>query len=188
MFESRFEFSLDDNIAGTIYTTKKKNKKLNIVIYVLLGICLLFAIISLILDIILGDSIIFDILLILLSIGVIIYHFYSPKMWKKSAIKTYNEYIAENKYCVVSIDDDSCRVSFYKENEEVSKMVLDLNNITACFEDEERFVIVFDKSQFVVVRKDKLSGRIEMLRDKMEQYLNDEGIIYVTKREIKKMA
>ena len=188
MFESRFNFSLDDNIAGTIYTTRKKTKKLNILVYTLLFLCLLFAIISLILDIILGDSIVFDIILIVLAITVGIYHFYSPKMWKKSAIKSYNEFIASNNYCVVIIDDDSCKVSFYKGDEEVSKVVLDLNSITACFEDNERLVIVFNKNQFVIIKKENLSGRIEFLRDKIEQYLNDEGIIYITKNETKKIA
>ena len=151
MFESRFNFSLDDNIAGTIYTTRKKTKKLNILVYTLLFLCLLFAIISLILDIILGDSIVFDIILIVLAITVGIYHFYSPKMWKKSAIKSYNEFIASNNYCVVIIDDDSCKVSFYKGDEEVSKVVLDLNSITACFEDNERLVIVFNKKRVYLI-------------------------------------
>lgn len=182
MFESKFYFSLEDNIAGTIYTSKKKNKKLTIVVMSLLILGLILAIISMVINIILGENFAFDIILMLIAIGIGVYCLTAPKTWKRTAINTYNENIAPNNYCIVQIDKDCCKVSFYKEEVETSKVVLDLNNMTACFEDDERFVLVFNKTQFVIVRKDKLSGGIESLRENLEQHLNDEGVVYVTKK------
>lgn len=182
MFESRFNFTLEDNISGTMYTTKKKNKELAIVVYILLAICLVMSIVTLVLDIISGASFIFDIFLIIFVIAVGTMYYFSPKFWKKSAIKTYQEYIAPNNYCVVIIDEDSCKVSFFKEQEEVSKMVLDLNNITACFEDEFRLVIVFNKTNFAVVKKDALKGNIQELKDLIEVHLKENETIEYMKK------
>ena len=182
MFESRFNFTVEDNIAGTIYTTRKKNKKLAIILYLLLALCIIFSIVTLILDVLAGESFAFDIFLILLAVGIGVFFCFSPKMWKKSAIKSYEEFIAPNNYCVVIFDEDSCKVSFYKDQEEVSKMVLDLNNITAGFEDQVRLVVVFDKTQFAVVKKDGLKGDIQAHKDLIEKHLdNNETITYMTK-------
>lgn len=182
MFESRFNFTVEDNIAGTIYTTKKKNKKLNILVYVLLSLGVLFAVISIVLDVLEGNNFFSDIFLIIVAIvvGVIVY--FSPKFWKKSAIKTYQETIAPNSYCVVTFDEDCCKVAFYKEQEEVSKIVLDLNQITAGFEDSERLVVVFNKGQFVVVKKEYLKGELNELKDLIERHLVDSEIEYMTKK------
>ena len=94
----------------------------------------------------------------------------------------YQEYIAPNNYCVVIIDEDSCKVSFFKEQEEVSKMVLDLNNITACFEDEFRLVIVFNKTNFAVVKKEGLKGNIQELKDLIEVHLKENETIEYMKK------
>ena len=82
MFECQFKMSEDDNVKGTLYTIRQQRRKSNIVFIVLLCVSLLLMISTLIWDIRDGESIAFDIFLLVLIVALLIFYACFPILFK----------------------------------------------------------------------------------------------------------
>ena len=172
MFECQFKMSEDDNVKGTLYTIMQQRRKSNIVFIVLLCVSLLLMISTLIWDIRDGESIAFDIFLLVLIVALLILYICFPIVFKANAKRVYKTSIADRDLMIVKIDETKCDVSFQKNGEEVSRSVMDLSTLTSCIEDDERLVLVFNRQMFVVVRKDSLTGNLDSLKLLIQKYMN----------------
>lgn len=172
MFECQFKMSEDDNVKGTLYTIRQQRRKSNIVFIVLLCVSLLLMISTLIWDIRDGESIAFDIFLLVLIVALLILYICFPILFKANAKRVYKTSIADRDLMIVKIDETKCDVSFQKNGEEVSRSVMDLSTLTSCIEDDERLVLVFNRQMFVVVRKDSLTGNLDSLKLLIQKYMN----------------
>ena len=172
VFECQFKMSEDDNVKGTLYTIRQQRRKSNIVFIVLLCVSLLLMISTLIWDIRDGESIAFDIFLLVLIVALLILYICFPILFKANAKRVYKTSIADRDLMIVKIDETKCDVSFQKNGEEVSRSVMDLSTLTSCIEDDERLVLVFNRQMFVVVRKDSLTGNLDSLKLLIQKYMN----------------
>ena len=60
-------------------------------------------------------------------------------------------------YLQIKIDENSSVETLHKDGEEVARNVHNLRNLTSYLEDSEVLVMVFNKVEYVCIKKDKKS-------------------------------
>ncbi len=173
MFECKFKYELEDSIASAKYIYKSQKRKQDKVIAILIPILIACMVGMLVYDIVKGNSFAWDI--VLLSALVVLQAMYliMPLILVRSQKKTYKTHrIDELDYTLIVIDNTTCTETLHKDNEEIAKNVHTLKQLTSYFEDDVRLVLVFNKVEFVVLRKENITGGIEELKSHLQKIMS----------------
>jgi hypothetical protein len=95
-----------------------------------------------------------------------------PFMLVRSQKKSYKKQnFASMDYLQIKIDENSSVESLHKDGEEVARNVHNLRNLTSYLEDSEVLVMVFNKVEYVCIKKDKLVGDLNKLKAHLEKVM-----------------
>lgn len=165
LFECRFKFSEEDNVRGTMDTMKVLNRN-GFMIFCQVMVWLAFAcsLIAVIFVACIGESVTEPLLTLLwISLFVVLW-LCIPLLQKSAAKKSYQKTLADKDEMVVQFDESRCIASFYKNGEETNKQIIELNTISNIIEHDDEMTIIFDKRQFVIVKKQYLSGDWDLFK------------------------
>lgn len=170
MFESKYKFTLEDNIKCAKYVYNSQKRKQDKVIAIMLPILLVCMIAMLIVDIVNHKSVVWDIILLVMLVVLQIMYFVMPLMVVKQTKKSYKAQEFDTMDCIkVNINDNSCVVAFEKDNQEYGKKTLSLKSLTSYIEDNDSLVLVFNKVEYVLVKKENLTGDLNRLKNMLKK-------------------
>lgn len=165
MFECKFKYELEDSVVSAKYIYKSQKRTQDKVIAILIPILMLCMIAMLIYDVVKGKSFIWDIVLLVALLALEIMYLIIPIMLVRSQKKSFaKQKIDEMDYIYINIDHNSCVETLVKDNEEKAKHVHNLKTLSSYLEDQKRLILVFNKVEYVCLRKENITGDIEKLK------------------------
>ena len=173
MFECKYKFELEDNLICAKYVYKSQKRKQDKVIAVLIPILMIAMVAMLIVDIVMKNSYVLDIILLVALVVLEIVYLFIPVTLVRSQKKSYKQQkLDEMDYLKIVIDNSLCTETLYKDESEQAKNVHSLKSLTSFLEDSTRLVLVFNKVEFVCIRKDKLTGGVDKLKAFLEKCMS----------------
>ena len=173
MFECKFKYELEDSLKSAKYIYKSQRRTQDKVIAILIPILLVCMVGMLIFDIVKGNSFIWDIVLLVALIVLEVMHILMPVLLMRSQKKAFKTHkIDELDYNLIVIDNATCVEKLFKGEDEIAKNVHSLKHLTSYFEDDSRLVLVFNKMEYVVMRKDNIKGGLNKLKAHLEKSMN----------------
>ena len=151
---------------------KKQPPKMRKFLLWLIPLLILLNVGMLVWDYIDGESIVLDVVLIVIMIALYIFMICTPKWYRYIASRSYKVSFTDKETCSVYMDENECTVSFSKDGKEVAKEVLVWTDLTNYMEDNARIVLMFNL-KFVVLRKEFLRGELDLLLVMMNQYIEN---------------
>ncbi len=165
MFECKYKFELEDSLISAKYVYKSQKRKQDNIMAALIPILMILGVIMLIVDIVNKRSVIWDIVILVVLVVLEIIYMVIPLYINRSQKKSYKQQnLAEMDYLLININDTLCTEALYKDDKEVAKNVHSLRALSSYLEDNDRLVLVFNKVEFVCIRKDKLTGGLDKLK------------------------
>lgn len=173
MFECKYKFTLEDSLVSAKYVYKSQKRTQDKVIAILIPILIVAMIIMLVFDILKGRSFVWDIVLIVALVVLEIMHLMIPLMLQSSQKKAYKKHDIENMdYVLIQIQDGLCVETMIKGDQEKMKNVHNLNRLTSYLEDSTRIVLVFNKVEYVCLRKENITGDESKLKAYLQKTMN----------------
>ena len=173
MFECKYKFELEDSLICAKYVYKSQKRKQGKVIAVLIPILMIAMVAMLIVDIVMKNSYVLDIILLVALVVLEIVYLIIPVTLVRSQKKSYKQQkLDEMDYLKIVIDNSLCTETLYKDESEQAKNVHSLKSLTSFLEDSTRLVLVFNKVEFVCIRKDKLTGGVDKLKAFLEKCMS----------------
>lgn len=173
MFECKFKYALEDSLVSAKYIYKSQKRKQDKVIAFLIPILIACMVGMLIFDAIKGNSLVWDIVLLCALVVLQAMYLIMPLMLKQSQKKNFKTHkINEIDYNLIVIDNANCIETLFKDNEEVAKNVHSLKQLSSFFEDDTRLVLVFNKVEYVVLRKENITGGLEKLKTHLTKIMS----------------
>lgn len=170
MFECKFKFELEDSIKSAKYIYKSQKRKQDKIIAILIPILLLAMVGMLVYDIIKGKNFVWDIVLIVALIVLEAMYLIIPLALVAQQKKSFKKQkIAEMDYILIKIDGNSCVETLHKDGEEKAKSEHSLKYLTSYFEDPDRLVLVFNKVEYVCLKKANVVGGLEKLKTHLQK-------------------
>ncbi len=165
MFECKYKFELEDSIVCSKYIYKSQKRKRDKVIAFLIPILLVIMLALLIYDIVKQRSVVLDVIMIVAIVVLEAMYLLIPLLLTRSQKKSYKKQkLDEMDYLLIKIDDSICTETMFKDNEEKAKNVHSLKTLTSYLEDNPRLILVFNKLEFVCIRKANLTGDVNKLK------------------------
>ena len=157
MFECKYKFEVEDCVKCAKYVYKSQKRKQDKIIAILIPILMVAMIGMLIYDIIAKKNFMWDIILIVALAILEGMYLIIPFMLVRSQKKSYKKQnFASMDYLQIKIDENSSVETLHKDGKEVARNVHNLRNLTSYLEDSEVLVMVFNKVEYVCIKKDKL--------------------------------
>ena len=173
MFECKFKYELEDSLISAKYIYKAQKRKQDKIIAVLIPILAVCMIGMLVFDVIKGNSFVWDIVSLVALIALEIMYLLIPVMLMRSQKKAFEKLnIDKSDYVLVQINNDTCVETLVKGEEELSKNIHMLKQLTSYFEDNIRLVLVFNKVEYVCLRKEFVSGGVDKLKAYLEKTMS----------------
>lgn len=165
MFECKFKYELEDSIVSAKYIYKSQKRTQDKVIAILIPILMACMVAMMVYDIIKGKSFVWDIVLLVALFVLETMYLIIPLMLVKSQKKSFKKQkIDEMDYIFIKIDNNSCVETLFKDEKEVAKHVHNLKTLTSYLEDRKRLILVFNKVEYVCLRKENIVGDVEKLK------------------------
>lgn len=165
MFECKFKYELEDSLVSAKYIYKSQKRTQDKVIAALIPFLMLCMVAMLIYDIIKHKPIVWDIVLLVALFILQVMYLLMPVILTHAQKKAFvKQKIDEMDYIIVKIADNSCVETLFKDEKEVSQHVHNLKHLTSYLEDAKRIILVFNKVEYVCVRKENLTGGVEKLK------------------------
>lgn len=173
MFECKFKYELEDSITSAKYIYKSQKRTQDKIITFLIPILIVCMIGMLVFDIVKGNSYVWDVVLLVALIVLEIMYLIIPLMLVKSQKKSFEKQNIDNMdFIFIKIDNNSCVETLHKDDQIVSSNTHSLRMLTSYFEDDVRLVLVFNKVEYVCLRKANLTGDINKLREHLQKSMS----------------
>ena len=173
MFECKYKYELEDSLICAKYVYKSQKRKQDKVIAVLIPILMVAMVAMLVVDIVKKNSFVLDIILLVALIVLEIVYLLIPITLVKKKKKSYKQQkLDEMDYLKIVIDNTLCTETLVKDEVEQAKNVHSLKSLTSFLEDNNRLVLVFNKVEYVCIRKDKLTGGLDKLKAHLEKCMS----------------
>ena len=173
MFECKFKYELEDSLVSAKYIYKSQKRKQDKVIAFLIPILMVCMIGMLIYDIVKNNSFVWDIVLLVALLVLEIMYLIIPIMLVSSQKKSYTKQkIDEMDYIQIKIDDKTCVESLIKDDEVKSTNMHSLRQLTSYLEDNNRIILVFNKVEYVCLRKANITGGVDKLKAHLEKTMS----------------
>ena len=173
MFECKYKYELEDCLTSATYVYKSQNRKQDKVIAILIPILMLAMVAMLIVDIVTGNSYVLDIVLLVALVILEIVYLLIPVTLKRSQKKAYfSQNLDKMDYLDIVIDNALCTETLIKDESEQAKNVHSLKSLTSFLEDSTRLILVFNRAEYVCIRKDKLMGGLDKLKAHLQKCMS----------------
>ncbi len=173
MFECKFKYELEDSLISAKYIYKSQKRKQDKVIAALIPILMVCMVAMLVYDIIKGNSFVWDVVLLVALISLEVMYLIIPIMLVSSQKKSYNKQKIDEMDCIeIKIDNNSCVESLIKDDEVKSTNMHSLKQLTSYLEDNQRIILVFNKVEYVCLRKENITGGVEKLKNHLEKIMS----------------
>ena len=170
MFRCKYKFEEEDSVIGAKYVYKSQKRMRDKVIAVLIPILMLSMVAMLVYDIVKHRSFVWDIVLIVALVVLEVLYLIIPVALVRSQRKSYRkQHLDDMDNLEIVIEDKICVETMYKNGEEAAKNIHNLSALTSYLEDQTRLILVFNSVEFVVLRKDKIEGNIEKLKQHLQK-------------------
>ncbi len=176
MFECSYKFTEEDNVAGTLATMRQQSNVTIKILQWVSPVLLLLNIALLAWDIYDKESILLDIVLIVVTISCMLLVYNLKGLYRYSARVTYRKALSDKDSFTAYMDENNCKASFSKGGQEVARELLDWNDLTDYEEDEERLVLIFGV-KFVVLRKSVFRGELDLLKMLLNKYAKNKQTV-----------
>ncbi len=171
MFECKYKFELADSLICAKYVYKSGRRKRDKVVAIMLPILIVIMVGLLIWDIVKHASLVWDIVLLSALIVLQIMYALMPltiKMQQKKSYKKQN--LSDMDYLLIKIDNNGMvSENLFKDGKSVAESAHSLRSLTSYIEDNERIILVFNRIEFVCLRKANLTGGVEKLKAFIEK-------------------
>ena len=173
MFECIFKYELEDSIVSAKYIYKSQKRTQDKVIAILIPVLILSMIAMLVYDIVKNNSIVWDIVLLCALVVLEVMYLIVPLMLVRTQKKSFQKQkIAEMDFIKINIDEKSCTEVLVKGDEEVSRIVHPLKQLTSFLEDNKRLILVFNRVEYVCLRKENLVGDQNKLKQLLQKTMS----------------
>ncbi len=173
MFECKFKYELEDSIVSAKYIYKSQKRTQDKIIAILIPILIVCMIGLLVFDIVKGKSFVWDIVLLVALVILEIMYLIIPLMLVKSQKKSFEKQkIDEMDFILIKIDANSCVETLHKDNQVVSTVTHALKQLSSYFEDNTRLVLVFNKVEYVCLRKANVTGDVNKLKEHLQKTMS----------------
>jgi hypothetical protein len=173
MFECKFKYELEDSLVSAKYIYKSQKRKQDKFIAILIPILIVCMIAMMVYDIVKGKSFVWDIVLLVALIALEVMYLIIPIMLVSSQKKSYyKQKIDEMDFIMIKIDANSCVESLHKDGKEMSNHTHSLRYLTSYLEDDKRLVLVFNKVEYVCLRKENVVGGLKELKAHLEKQMS----------------
>lgn len=173
MFECKFKYELEDSIVSAKYIYKSQKRTQDKIIAILIPILIVCMIGMLVYDIVKNNSFVWDIVLLVALVVLEVMYLIIPIMLVSSQKKSFKKQkIDEMDYILIKIDEATCVETLMKDEKEVSKNVHHLKQLTSYLEDNKRLILVFNKVEYVCLRKENIVGGLEKLKSHIEKIMS----------------
>lgn len=171
MFECKYKFTLEDSIKSAKYVYKSQRKKKDVVVAVLLPILIVVMVGLLVWDIVAKRSLIWDIVLLSALCVLQVLYLVVPLTIVNQQKKAYKKQgLNDMDYLYIKIDQSgTCTETLVKDGKEVATSAHGLRALTSYIEDNERLILVFNKIEFVCLKKANLTGGVDKLKTYLEK-------------------
>ena len=162
---------LEDSLTCAKYVYRSGRRTRDKVVAIMLPILIAVMIGMLVWDIIKKSSLVWDIVLLCALIVLQVLNLIMPLTIKQQQKKAYKKQgLGDMDYLHIVIDNTgTCHETLYKDGAEVAKSAHSLRALTSYIEDADRLILVFNKVEFVCLKKDKLTGGLEKLKAFIEK-------------------
>lgn len=173
MFECKFKYELEDSLVSAKYIYKSQKRTQDKVIAILIPILIACMIGMLVFDIVKGNSIVWDIVLLAALVVLEVLYMIIPIMLVRSQKKAYyKQNIDDMDFIMIRIDANNCVETLYKDTKEVATNTHSLRYLTSYLEDDKRIILVFNKVEYVCLRKDGIIGGVKELKAHLEKRMS----------------
>jgi hypothetical protein len=170
MFECKYKLELEDSIKCAKYVYKSQKRKQDKIIAILIPFLMVAIIAMLVYDFISGRSFVWDIILLIALIVLEVMYLIIPIMLVKSQKKSYNQQnLGEMDYLHIVIEDKQCTETLFKDNQEVAKNTHNLKFLTSYIEDKDYLILIFNKVEFVCIKKVGFVGDLNKLKNHLQK-------------------
>ena len=173
MFECKYKLELEDCITSAKYVYKSQKRKQDKIIAFLIPILMVCMVAMLIFDIVKGKSFVWDIVLLVALLVLEVMYLIVPLMLVNSQKKSFkNQKLGDMDYVHIKVEENLCVETLYKDEKEMAKNIHNLKALTSYIEDSERLILVFNKVEFVCIRKNSLEGNLGNLKQHLEKAMS----------------
>ena len=173
MFECKYKIEEKDCVTCAKYVYKSQKRKQDKIIAVLIPILFVAIIAMLIYNACTGQSVVWEIIMAVALVVLEAFYLLIPVMLVRSQKKSFKQQkLDEIDYLQIIIDGSNCVETLVKNEKEIAKNVHGLRSLTSYLEDSERLVLVFNKVEFVCIRKSELTGGLEKLKAHLEKMMS----------------
>lgn len=172
MFECKYKLELEDSIKCAKYVYKSQKRKQDKIIAILIPFLMVAIIAMLVWDIVSGRSFVWDIVLLVALVILECMYLVIPIMLVKSQKKSYKQQnLADMDYLHIVVDDKQCVETLYKDEAEVAKNIHTLKFLTSYIEDKDYLILIFNKVEFVCVKKSGFVGDVNKLKNHLQKVM-----------------
>lgn len=173
MFQCKYKYELEDSVISAKYVYKSQKRTQDKVIAILIPILMVCMIAMLTYDVVKGKPFIWDIVLLAALAVLEVMYLIIPIMLVKSQKKAFvKQGIAETDYILIKIDDNLCVETLHKDDKEIAKNIHNLRTLSSYLEDNDRMILVFNKVEFVCIRKNALEGDLDKLKNHLAKVMS----------------
>lgn len=172
MFECKYKLELEDSIQSAKYVYKSQKRKQDKIIAILIPFLMLAIIAMLVYDIIKGHSFVWDIVLLVALVVLEALYMVIPIMLTQSQKKAYKtQNLADMDYLHIVIEDKMCTETMYKNEQVMVTNNHSLKFLTSYIEDKNYLILIFNKVEFVCLKKSGLECDVEKLKAHLNKIL-----------------
>ncbi len=173
MFSCKYKLELEDCLISAKYVYKSQKRKQDKFVAALLPILMVCMVAMLIIDLVNHRSFVWDIVLLAALVVLEVIYLIIPLTLTRSQKKSFKQQnLASMDYLLITIDDTLCTETMFKDGEEKAKSPHSLKQLTSYIEDNTRLILVFNKIEFVCLRKANLEGDLNKLKAHLEKCMS----------------
>ena len=173
MFECKYKLELEDSIKCAKYVYKSQKRKQDKVIAILIPFLMIAIIAMLVFDIVKGKSFVWDIVLLVALVVLECMYLVIPIMLVQSQKKSYKKQnLADMDYLHIVVDDKQCVETLFKDEKEVAKNIHSLKFLTSYIEDKDYLILIFNKVEFVCIKKVGFVGDLNKLKSVLQKAMS----------------
>ena len=170
MFKCKYKLELEDSIKCAKYVYKSQKRKQDKIIAILIPFLMVAVIAMLVWDIVSNRSFVWDLILLIALIVLECMYLIIPIMLVKSQKKSYNKQnLGDMDYLQIVVEDKQCVETLFKDEKEVAKNVHNLKFLTSYIEDKDYLILIFNKVEFVCLKKSGFEGDLNRLKNHLNK-------------------
>lgn len=177
MIECRYKFELEDSLLCAKYVYNSQKRKRDKFVAVLIPVLIVAMIAMLVFDAIKQRGIVWDIVLLVALILLELSYILIPIILAASTKKSFKkQHLDEADLMVITLDDKICEETLIKEDKEINKNHHSFKFLTSYLEDDERLILIFNKIEYVCLKKSGLNCDINKLKSHLNKVMSKNQI------------